>query len=217
MKKTIFRIKNYIDSFRFSWQNNGILGQRLYLTYEDYLNHQKSKVEYLDLTRHDEKFGKFLNDKLKSFDFIKTGINVLCLGARSGIEVKVFRDLGCFAVGIDLKPTPENEFVTYGDFHNLKFADGCVDLIYTNSIDHSLMPNKLGEEVKRVLRPGGFFLLELVDQEPGEYEAFSWKNNNELLKFIPLDVYRREEAIFWGKTKPRGEYIVFQKSKINEK
>jgi ubiquinone/menaquinone biosynthesis C-methylase UbiE len=88
--------------------------------------------------------------------------SVLCLAARLGSEVEAFISLGHFAIGIDLNPGPDNPFVVSGDFHALQFADHSVDCVYTNSLDHAFDIEKITREVRRVLKPGGMFLLEAV-------------------------------------------------------
>merc|ERR1712157_41357 len=58
------------------------------------------------------------------------GRSVLCIGARAGGEVRAFRSMGAFAVGIDLYPASGTNLVLPGNAHSLQFADSCVDVIY---------------------------------------------------------------------------------------
>ena len=113
-------------------------------------------------------------------------MSVLCLGARIGTEVKSFLDLGCFAVGIDLNPGRENRYVLHGDFHELQFAAGSIDMAFTNSLDHVYSVDRLIAEVARVLKPGGLFLLEAdrgsgTGKRPGHYETFWWSSIEDVI------------------------------------
>src|SRR5262249_33435190 len=82
--------------------------QREYSSYEEYVRHQQSKLGYLDLTEYDRKYRRVLGDRLQALDWLKPGTSVLCLGARQGTEVRAFHDRGCFAIGVDLNPGPDN-------------------------------------------------------------------------------------------------------------
>ena len=133
-----------------------------------------------------------LRERLSAQGFVTKGMTALCLAARLGTEVKSFIDLGCFAVGIDLNPGKENKYVVVGDFHDLQFADKSVDVVFSNSLDHAFDFTKLIKEIKRVLSPDGFLILELVKGEsegenPGDYEAQSWKTIDDVLKIFTND------------------------------
>jgi SAM-dependent methyltransferase len=115
---------------------------------------------------------------------LKPASAVLCLGARSGAECKAFIDLGHFAIGIDLNPGQENRYVVVGDFHQLQFADASVDVVYTNALDHAFELGRLLAEVRRVLKPDGRFIADLVDpaqRGPGDFEATWWASIDAVL------------------------------------
>ena len=57
------------------------------------------------------------------------GQDAAVVGARIGTEVKAFLDLGAVAIGIDLNPGENNRYVVYGDFHDLQFASGSIDVV----------------------------------------------------------------------------------------
>lgn len=170
--------------------------------YDAYLRKQKEKLEvYLKhpkkreaLRQLAERHYKALSERLKN---IKTkGKRTLCLASRIGQEVKAFRDSGAFAIGIDLNPGPENEYVHYGDFHNIPFPDRSADIIYTNSIDHTFDLNKLIDEICRVIKIKGVFILEIQEGEeegvlPEQWEAFWWGSVNEVIdRFIVAGFYK---------------------------
>jgi hypothetical protein len=87
--------------------------KRDYDSYEDYLAHQKSKLELHDFGDYDAEFHNALRERLAALDVDWKGRTALCLAARIGSEVKAFRDLGCFAIGIDLNPGKQNPYVLY--------------------------------------------------------------------------------------------------------
>jgi len=163
--------------------------QRSYSSYQDYLDHQRSILAMIDLSDYDKTFRLALRDRLEKRQLTRNGCNVLCLAARVGTEVKAFRDLGCFAVGIDIDNREKNAWVLFGDFHNLEFSDQSVDIVYTNSLDHVFDIVKVIGEIRRVLKPGGTFVLEVSlgakqGHNPGTYEAFWWDNIDELASIV---------------------------------
>jgi SAM-dependent methyltransferase len=135
--------------------------------------HQKSKNafvintenETIALGKWDDYYYEIMKKNLQIYPFIGNGTSVLCLGARRGGEVRAFIDLGCFAVGIDLLPTPENKYVMYGDFSNIQYKDGSVDVVFTNSLDHSGNISKVADEICRVLKVGGHFITSIVPDD----------------------------------------------------
>jgi len=117
------------------------------------------------------------------------GRSVLCLGARLGAEVRAFRGLGCFAVGVDINPGTDNPFVLWGDFHALAFPPSCVDVVFTNSLDHALELDLFLAQVKLVLRPEGFFITEISrgTQEGYKFDAWDvhkWERAEDIVKVI---------------------------------
>jgi len=162
--------------------------RRVYASYADYRQHQASKLEHLDLADYDSWFREVLRDRLAEVEGLR-GASALCLAARIGTEVKAFADVGAFAVGVDLNPGAANRYVLPGDFHELQFADACLDLVYTNSLDHAYEAERVLAEVRRVLKPGGRLVLEaqLGSQEGAEpefYESFWWRTLDDLARFV---------------------------------
>jgi len=166
-----------------------VLSKRMYGNYLEYVKHQKSKLdkEIGWISSWDKKYTTILKERLlKDFheNEIKGG-KVLCLGARLGGEVRSFIELDCFAVGIDLNPGKDNKYVLYGDFHDIQFPSNSVDIIFTNSLDHVFDVDKLMSEVKRVLNSEGYLIIEIaMGGKPGDYEAISWENINEIIEII---------------------------------
>ena len=176
-----------LREFRSDWKDaTGEFQTRCYDSYERYLEHQKSKLETHEFGNYDTEFRAALRNRLVALDLDWSGRSVLCLGARIGTEVKAFLDLGCFAIGVDLNPGPQNPYVVQGDFHDLKFAPKSIDLVYTNSLDHAFDLDRIAKEVLKVLKHNGLFIVEAVhgtDQgiNPGFFESFFWKDVNGLI------------------------------------
>lgn len=164
--------------------------RRAYQRYGDYLDHQRSKLELLDLAAYDRVYRDALRSRLESSGYGVGGKSTLCLAARIGTEVKAFADLGSFAVGVDLNPGAENPYVLPGDFHALQFPDACVDVVFTNSLDHALEPERLAAEVHRVLKPAGVVILELAGQvtevSEAQWETFAWSDHE-----LALEIFTR--------------------------
>lgn len=213
-KRALFR------KFGERWNAEGERFQkRGYDSYEAYLEHQKAKLETHDFGRYDEEFRATLRERLSALEIDWPGRSVLCLAARIGTEVKAFLDLGAFAVGIDLNPGADNRYVVHGDFHDLQFAPGSIDVVYTNSLDHAFDIDRIAREVLKVLKPDGVFLVEAVqgrDQgtNPGFFESFFWKNIDELIRQIEgagFAVAKRSSI-----TRPwPGEQICFRRLRLN--
>jgi SAM-dependent methyltransferase len=213
-KRALFR------KFGERWNSEGDRFQkRGYDSYEAYLEHQKAKLETHDFGRYDEEFRTTLRDRLSALEIEWPGRSVLCLAARIGTEVKAFLDLGAFAVGIDLNPGVDNRYVVHGDFHDLQFAPGSIDVVYTNSLDHAFDIDRIAKEVLKVLKPDGVFLVEAVqgrDQgtNPGFFESFFWKNIEELIRQIEaagFTVVGRSSI-----TRPwPGDQICFRRLRLN--
>lgn len=109
---------------------------------------------------------------------------VLCLGARTGAEVKAAINIGYRrSVGVDLHPVGKG--VIAGDWHRLPFADGAFPNAFSNSLDHCWSLEMLAEEVRRVLQPGGRFYLRASDRWEGK-TADAWLAQGSAL-----------EALYW--------------------
>jgi SAM-dependent methyltransferase len=171
------------------WGEGEAFARRAYPDYETYLEHQRLKLDALrgrSLEGHARRFYSALTERLDRCPVELHGRSVLCLAARDGTEVRAFIAHGAFAVGIDLNPGRGNRWVVTGDFHRLQYADGSVDVVYTNSLDHVFELDRVLVEIRRVLAPGGTLLVELgLGTEEGGgrgfYEALSWSRAEDLI------------------------------------
>jgi SAM-dependent methyltransferase len=173
------------------WAQDGDIASRKYGSYDEYLAHQASKFENVVDRLHeteDDDLGEFIN-RFKGCAALAEMRSVLCLGARLGTEVRALHALGFFAVGIDLNPGERNVYVLPGDFHNVVFPDGSVDAVYTNCLDHVFDLDKMIGEIRRMLRPGGLFITDVLAGfeegfTPGAYEATHWRKADDFIEKI---------------------------------
>ena len=173
------------------WDRSEDLAQRRYDSYDDYVTHQAEKLPKI-IHRLRETEAEDLADFKNRFQgcpALAEARSVLCLGARLGTEVKALHSLGYFAVGIDLNPGADNPYVLPGDFHKIVFPDESVDAIYTNALDHVLDLERIIGEIRRLLRPNGLFLANLLAgfEEgfiPGAYEATHWRDATAFIEKI---------------------------------
>ncbi|MEJ2503933.1 MAG: class I SAM-dependent methyltransferase [Gemmatimonadota bacterium] len=175
-------------------ESHGGFRQRDYPDYATYAAHQKTKFSALrskSVMNHDERLFDALVQRLEALDHRFHRRSVLCLAARQGSEVRAFIEQGAFAVGIDLNPGPENRYVVVGDFHALQFADGSLDYVFTNSLDHAFDLDRILAEVRRVLRNDGAFIVEANTSDDdgdgahaGPYEATVWEDLGPLVDRI---------------------------------
>jgi SAM-dependent methyltransferase len=181
------REANFLDADRWKSAEEGV--QRRYGSYEEYLEHQVGKLDRIaDRLQETEQkdFAEFKR-RFEGCQSLRDARSVLCLGARLGTEVKALHALGHFAVGIDLNPGDDNSYVLPGDFHALVFPDGSLDAIYCNALDHVFALDKVMGEVRRLLRSGGLFVVDLLDgyEEgfvPGEFEATMWRDRGSFIE-----------------------------------
>ena len=165
-----------------------------YRTYEDYIQNQCAKLGRIDLSHYDIKYRRFLRGRLKKLNVLRPGASVLCLGARLGTEVKAFLDIGCFAVGVDICPGIDNRYVVLGDFHDIQFPPNTVDVVFTNSLDHAFSIQKLLDEIKRVLKPDGFLIVEAAagydeGMNIGGCESFYWAKIDDLVSLFEVSKF----------------------------
>lgn len=172
---------SYLFQKKFQWSSDDDMRHKIYASYNEYVDHQKEKLDLIGdgMMKEIIRFEGILFERLKADEIDWNGKSVLCLGARLGQEVRAFNSLGAFAVGVDLNPGEYNENVLPGDFHDLVWNDSCVDVVYTNSLDHSFDLKAVISEIRRVLKDGGLMVLELnlgskEGYEYGYYESVAW-------------------------------------------
>jgi SAM-dependent methyltransferase len=195
------------------------LSRREYSRYEEYLTHQRGKLDQLGgavMSEYDVKYRQQLRARLESSPLEWRGKSVLCLAARIGTEVKAFRDVGCYAVGVDLNPGKDNPLVLAADFHFLPFRTEAMDAVFTNSLDHAFDVERLVGETRRVLKPRGQFVAEAATgskegREPGKWESFWWSKIDDLVKLMEGFGFRLVDRRAFDQPW-RGEHLVFEKT-----
>ncbi len=133
---------------------------REYNLYKDYIAAQGYKavqhMMYVVNGNHKRTDSFFQQFKRYRQHLIKGG--VLCLGARTGCEVRAFEKHGFDVAGIDLHPL--SNLVMAADWHYIPFVDNTFENVFTNSLDHCLDFEKLVGEIKRVLTKRGVFVFQ---------------------------------------------------------
>jgi len=124
---------------------------------------------------------KYYIDRVLDLTAIKT---VVDLGCGTGKSADYFKQKNPDIrwVGVDIESSPEVnmreradvEFLTFDGVH-LPFGDGEIDLIYCHQVlEHVRAPRKLLAEVKKCLKPGGYFIGATSHLEP--YHSYSYWN-----------------------------------------
>lgn len=120
---------------------------------------------------------------------------VLCLGARTGCEVRAARNLGYTdSIGIDLYPAPEKDEVIQGDWHNIPFNDSSFENVFTNALDHCYDPDRMIKEVHRVLKPAGRFFFRTMVKE-------NLKGKKDKEKILQEKFQGSMDYLFWDTAK----------------
>jgi len=136
-----------------------------YNTYDAYIKHQKVKttdqnrIHKWQNNEWEIKYNGFRKIFSRNNKYIKNKNNAICLGSRTGQEVKALQDLGLNTIGVDLVAFPP--YTDEGDIHNLKYDDSSFDFIFTNIMDHSLNPKKFILEMERVCIDQGIIIVHL--------------------------------------------------------
>jgi len=194
--------------------------RRDYNNYGEYRRHQAEKLEHLNgtpwITSYEETFAPVLRDRLLDDSEVTRGKSVLCLGARLGGEVRTFVSLGCFAIGIDLNPGPNNEYVVHGDFHSLNFADDSIDITFTNTLDHVFDLDRVIREILRVTKVSGHVIVEAMNgsregkSDVDPYDCFHWERIDNIIdRFteVGFRIQRRQSFdVPWN-----GEHLLMRK------
>ena len=162
-----------------------IFSTHKYDDYQEYLDHQKEK------TTDPERIKKWMNEEwnikyegfkeifVRNKSFLIDKTNAICLGARTGQEVKALRDMGINAIGIDLIAFPP--YTINGDIHNLEQQDSSYDFVFTNIFDHSLYPEKFCSEMERVCKSSGIVMVHIQLGIDGDQYSENIINNPDFI------------------------------------
>lgn len=179
-------------------------------TYRDYVDRQTEKnVLKLDKVFITEKEVLFIQKRL--LGKLPERPRIICHGVRNGTEVKLFRKhLNAHVIGTEISYTAERfPGVIRWDFHDVKPGwIGKVDLIYSNSLDHSYDPETCLKKWMTCLAPGGVCVVcwtmshgrgeadgaDCFRASADEYEAMM-KNSYSVLRVPMRD--RRDTQLFF--------------------
>ena len=163
--RLIHRKINILISYIYSRFGSDLTYINKYKNYDEYINFQKQK------STNPNNIDKWMNDesaiKTEGFSeifnrnhfWLNKKKNAICLGSRTGQEVKVLLDKGINAIGVDIVPFPP--YTDLGDIHNLKYKSKTFDLIFTNIMDHSINPEKFCQEMERIAISGAIIIINL--------------------------------------------------------
>lgn len=119
----------------------------------------------LSLKDHDPgERARHLIRSMKRFVPTRPPPRVLCVGCRNRHELDLLESAGYpNAVGIDLHSTDPRILVM--DMHRMSFAEDSFDVVYaSHCLEHSLDPSLAATECLRVVRLGGWIVLEVPVQ-----------------------------------------------------
>ena len=120
---------------------------------------------------------------------------VLCHGARNGYEMfrfGMFFGRGTTVLGTDISPTAsEVPDMVVWDFHEVMIElAGKVDMVYSNSLDHSYNPVKAIKAWMETLKPSGVIIIHWTpghdNEEAKPCDCFqgSWDDYNEMISSV---------------------------------
>jgi len=192
-----------------------------YKSYDEYMAQQKSKLDD-GLTEkkwfkgYTVEYPKLLGYIVRLSKLETKGKSVLCLGARTGTEVEFFCNKGAFSIGIDVNTGNDNRWVVTGDASQIQYPDECVDIVYTNALDHFLEIDKCLSEIKRVLRVGGIFALLIGSPEDAERDKWGstyWDSVNDVLVYLKANYgFDTISGVDVSKTNWFSHFVLLRKS-----
>ena len=186
----------------------------------EYENKQSIKLQkrLVDIKIWDQEFEKQLSKRLQ-FHAYKSHINlpILCIGSRLGGEVRAFRNVTeGLVIGIDFNPGLKNPYVMYGDAHNIMFPNSSFGTIYTNILDHILDHARFFDEVSRVLRVGGTFLVDIDQNPPDAYAVHNLKKEKFKIEKMLRTKFKLtlKKNIYYGEKDTPKSFFIYHKQQF---
>ena len=156
--------------------------------YEGYLKKQWKMVDRIYelklFSKHIDIIEQFL--QIYPEDTSLDSLQILCVGARYGIEMLAFEQLGFKYENIKaIDIYPRNEQIINADMHDMPFGSNCFDIIYSHhSLDHSLFPEKALSEIKRVSTKDSYWLLTIPYNDFGKEESIDFDTAEEVESYV---------------------------------
>lgn len=191
--------------------------KRSYGSKDDYLGHQSSKEITDHHMRAERMEGRWhiWRDEFVHVPELKPGTSILCLGAREGSEVEALREMGLFAVGLDLNYPPKCRFTHYGDFHNIPYPDACTDAVYINTLNHATDLKRVIGEIKRVLKPNtGTLVLHIRDgvdegaKLDGLHHSVAWSHQEQVIDMFKQTGFEIKASGRWQHRPVFSRYVM---------
>jgi SAM-dependent methyltransferase len=112
----------------------------------------------------------------------KGSAKVLDIGCGTGDRLDVFRSRGFETYGVETSDSADYAKdhlrlnVTKGDLFSAHFPDGFFDIatLY-NVLEHTHDPEKVCQEVQRILKDGGFLVIQVPNKDSFQYKIFKKK------------------------------------------
>lgn len=147
-------------------------GRREYLMAQFRRTHGRAETGELKLRT------RLLVDQMAVLGLFDQHPAVLCIGCRNGNELDYIRAKGAKeVVGIDIISVRSDILVM--DMHALEFANAIFDVVYAcHSLEHAMDPVGVGQEMARVLKPGGHVVIEVpVNFQPGPVDRNDFRDH----------------------------------------
>lgn len=190
------RLKTFLGPFaRRGFGSRSLRIHRPGEPYASYLQRQKTKTTDPERIKkwQTEEWGTKIEGFRRIFErhegILSPGEKALCLGSRTGQEVVALQERGISAIGIDLVPFPP--YTVEGDFHDLNYQEASVDIVFTNVFDHTPQPNLFIDEIERVLRGGGYAIVQLQLATRGD----SFSENDVVNAKSVLNLFRQSTCV----------------------
>ena len=109
-------------------------------------------------------------------------MNILCHGTRNGAEQRYFKEFleVEYIIGTEISPSAiKFPDTIHWDFHKMnKSWLGFFDIVYSNSLDHSINPNGAVSNWLKSLKPTGILIIQWLEKQCTKTDPFSASTEN---------------------------------------
>lgn len=179
-----------------SWISEKISLYRNYLFLKkkdiEYNNYIKEQIKRTILKNNNRLSDSSRNLIDKSAELINfKNKKILCIGCRNVQEIDYIKTKNPISVsGIDLVSNHKN--IIRMDMHETSFEDNTFDIIYSShSFEHAKFPDIAVREWIRIIRPGGFFIIEVPkDIDTSGSDLNDFKSIYNLHSYFRNDIHK---------------------------